>query len=286
MEAGYYGECYVDNFLKQVSFPKNHAILKDIHIPINDNLYLQIDTLIITQKYIAVLEIKNIKGKVFFQRNPYQLVRELDGAITTYKCPEQQLKRHIKKLQILLKQSKVNIPVKGLIVFAYSKTHIAKPPEFAKITMGCDITDHIDEYNEMSDVITSSTFHRLLGKITSKSTEFMPKPLAQTIHLDQTHIRKGLICPNCHLKIMNKKHCPTCKISTKLMQQQAIEEWFYLFKNTITNRECIHYLELKDKFAANHILTNLNLNRLNAHKNRCYTLSQSFWLTKDSSTRL
>ena len=85
-EAGYSGECYVDNFLKQVTFPKHFAILKDIHIPMNENSYLQIDTLIITRKYITILEIKNIKGKILFQRTPEQLIRELNGVITTFKC--------------------------------------------------------------------------------------------------------------------------------------------------------------------------------------------------------
>jgi hypothetical protein len=282
-EAGYFGECYVDNFLKQIVFPKHYTILKDIHIPLDQNSYLQIDTLIITRKYICVLEIKNIKGKIHFQRNPNQLIRELNGETTTYKCPEQQLKRHIKKLHTFLKQSKINIPVKGLIVFAYSKTHIIQPPQFAKITMGCDISDHIEEYNELPDVISQNTFNRLLSLIANQSTVFVPKPLAQTYNLELSHFRTGLICPNCLQKIANKKHCPFCKTSCSIMQQQAIEDWFYLCKDTISNRECVYFLELKDKFAANYILTKLKLDKMNDHRYRHYTLSQSFWLTNKSS---
>ncbi|WP_391119095.1 nuclease-related domain-containing protein [Psychrobacillus sp. L3] len=128
-EAGFRGECYVDNFLKQVTFPKHYAILKELHIQINQNNYLQIDTLILTKKYIAILEIKNIRGKIYFQRNPKQLIREVDGETTSFKCPEQQLKRHVKKLQFLLQNFKISIPLKSLIVFAYSQTQVVLPTQ-------------------------------------------------------------------------------------------------------------------------------------------------------------
>ena len=93
IEAGYHGECYVDNFLKQVHFPSNYAILKDLHIQVDSNSYLQMDTLILTKKYIALLWIKNIRGKIAFQKNPDQLIREFDGEITPFECPEQQIIR-------------------------------------------------------------------------------------------------------------------------------------------------------------------------------------------------
>ncbi|WP_422194918.1 nuclease-related domain-containing protein [Psychrobacillus psychrotolerans] len=77
----------MDNFLKQVSFPKSYAILKDLHIKIYSNSYLQMDTLILTKKYIALLEIKNIRGKIAFQKNPDQLISEFDGEVTPFNAP-------------------------------------------------------------------------------------------------------------------------------------------------------------------------------------------------------
>ena len=285
-EAGYSGECYVDNFLKQITFPKHFAILKDIHIPLTENSHLQIDTLIITRKYITILEIKNIKGKILFQRTPEQLIRELNGKITTFKCPEQQLKRHVYKLQTLLERLKINIPIKSLIVLAYSKTHVALPPQFAKITMGCDISAHIEEFNDMPDLISVQSFNNLVSSISSRCREFIPKTLAQTYHLELAHIQTGLICPTCHHKIHNLNHCPTCHISRRILQQQAIEDWFYLYKDTITNSECVHFLELKDKFAASYLLKKLNLDKISQFKSRRYTLSQSFWLNKESTSNI
>jgi len=274
-EAGYTGECYVDNFLKKVDFPKHHALLKDLHIQINQNNFLQIDTLIVTKKFIAILEIKNIRGKTSFQKHPDQLIREVDGETTAFKCPKQQIKRHAKSLQILLQTLKIDIPIKSIIVLAYSKTHVVLPPKYTEIVMGCDISEHIDSYNQLPDVISTVKFHQLLNILVSKSTEFVPKPLAQIYPFDLSQIKTGLICPNCHVKINNHKNCPSCKTTKNLMQKQAIEDWFYLYKDTISNRECVYFLELKDKFAANYLLKKMDLHAINQHKSRHYVLHKA-----------
>lgn len=275
MEAGYTGECYVDNFLKKVTFHKHYAIFKDLHIPVNEHTFLQIDTLIVTPQYIAVLEIKNIRGKISFQRHPYQLIRELNGETTSFKCPEQQLKRHLKNLDTILSQVKINVPIKGLIVFAYSKTHVINPPESAGISMGCDIVEHIEQWNELPSLLTLKAFNKLISYLRFHSTEYLPNPISATYSLEFSQIITGLMCPICHNKISNNKPCLTCKVSKKTMQRNAIEDWFYLVKSTMSNRECVQFLELKDKFAANYLLKTMDLHKINVHRYRHYTLRKS-----------
>jgi hypothetical protein len=282
IEAGYFGESYVDHFLNQMDFPKLHAIFKGLHIQIRPGSYLQIDTLIVTQKYIAILEIKNIKGKIHFQQNPKQLVRKINEETTTYKCPEQQILRHYKKLQYVLNKLNIQMPIEKRIIFSFSSTHIVQPPEHVKVLMGCDISNHLDELNELPDAISIATFKRLTKFLTSQSTEFIPKPLAEKYPIDWSSLITGLICPNCQLKITIQNRCPICKISRKTLQKLAIEDWFYLCKNSISNSECVHFLQLKDKYAATYLLKKLELEVLNNNKYRRYTHSSSFWLIKES----
>ncbi|WP_391119093.1 hypothetical protein [Psychrobacillus sp. L3] len=59
------------------------------------------------------------------------------------------------------------------------------------------------------------------------------------------------------------------------MQKQAMEDWFYLVKNTISNRECVYFLELKDKYAANYLLNKVGLHPVNDHKSRHYVLQRT-----------
>lgn len=107
IRAGYNGEAYVDYFLKNIEFPISYAILKDINIKTSPRSMAQLDTLIITPNFICILEIKAIKGKIAFQQNPAQLVRELDGVQTSFKCPEEQLKRHERRLAFWMKSNQI-----------------------------------------------------------------------------------------------------------------------------------------------------------------------------------
>lgn len=273
IEAGFQGECYVDKFLKQVYFPRNYSILKDFHIQVSSESYLQVDTLILTKKYIAILEIKNIRGKIAFQKNPDQLIREYDGETTSFKCPEQQIKRQEKKLHLLMQELKLNLPIKKLIVLAYSKTQVLLPPTYTTIVMGCDVSVYIDEFNQLPDVISTAKFKQLFNYLATRSYEFTPPPLAQTYLVKLSDVKTGLICPTCKKKMNGQIKCTPCKTSKLLMQQQAIEDWFYLMKDSISNKECVYFLELKDKYAGNYLLNKLPLHPVNNHKLRHYVMS-------------
>ena len=240
--AGYNGECQVDRFLKQVNFTEPYAILKEVNLKSDVQSFISIDTLIITQSYICVLEIKTIKGKLMFQSNPPQLLKDVDGVITPLKCPEQQLNRNVKRLYMWLDKHGVSLPIHSYIVLPYSKTHVALPPKFAKIIMGCDISSNIEELNEKEPIISRETFDKLVSLINELQTSYFPPPLSNRYKIDYHQIRKGLICSYCFKSIKNEKKCPYCKKPTKLAKKEAVEDWFYLWKDSITTRECVEYI--------------------------------------------
>ena len=260
-------------FLNRCSFRKHYAILKDLHIQLDSNSYLQMDTVILTKKYIALLEIKNIRGKIAFQKNPDQLIREFDGEITPFKCPEQQITRQTKRLQLLLQEFKIKLPIKKLIVLAYSKTHVVLPPKYTTIVMGCDISIYIDEYNQLPDVLSTTKFNQLSRELLSRSFDFTPTPIAQIYPVNLSDVKTGLFCSSCSKKMRGQLKCSMCKTPKLVMQQQAVEDWFYLMKSSISNSECVHFLGLKDKYAGNYLLNKLPLHPVDNHKSRHYVLS-------------
>ncbi len=259
--AGYNGECQVDRFLKQVKFAEPYAILKEVNLKSNGESFISIDTMIVTRSYICVLEIKTIKGTLMFQSNPPQLLKDVDGVITPLKCPEQQLGRNVKRL---------NLPIHSYIVLPYSKTHVALPPKFAKIIMGCDISSYIEELNEREPIISRETFDNLVNLINECQTSYFPPPLSKRYKIDYQQIRKGLICSYSFKMIKNDKKCPNCKKSTKLTKKEAVEDWFYLWKDSISNRECLEFVGLKDDFAASYLLRSLNLIPIGKGRSRRY----------------
>lgn len=272
LEAGYAGETYVDNFLKQIPFSKHYSILKDLHFSISDSIYLQIDTIILTPKYLAILEVKNIRGKISFQRNPEQLIREIDDQITAFKCPEQQVIRNTQKLALLLHPLKIQIPIKSFIVFASTKTIVAQPPKQVKAVMGCDIATHIDSLNALPDVLSITKFQQLIKYLMIHSTEFVPKPLSHSYPLELTDIKRGMLCSQCFQFI--EGNCPTCGTLKKIMQHQALEDWFYLYKESISNKECEDFLNLKDKHMASYLMKTSKLYPVNNTRSRYYVIQK------------
>ena len=95
IEAGYFGEKLVDNTLLEVKFPPPCCTLTDVQLKIHDHLFVQMDTLIITKKYLLVIEVKNIVGTMTFQKHSGQTIRTLDGVKTHFECPIAQINRHI-----------------------------------------------------------------------------------------------------------------------------------------------------------------------------------------------
>ena len=272
IRAGYSGETYVDHFLSNIEFPCKFEILKDVHIKTSPKTKIQLDTLIITPKFICILEIKAIKGKISFQQNPAQLIREVDGIQTPLKCPEEQLKRHERRLAFWMKTNNINLPIVSFIVLAFSKTHVSLPPKYSKLIMGCDISSYIEDLFDLPNILSHIKYTQLMDKIRQSQTSFSPTPLSSIIPIDYSQLKKGLICPNCSFTIDNLYKCPNCKISRKVMITNAIEDWFHLIKDSITTKECREFLNLNDKTTASHILTRSNLIPKNNGRYRYYKL--------------
>ena len=270
IEAGFHGECYVDNFLKQLPFPKSYAILKDLHIQIDSNSYLQMDTLILTKKYIALLEIKNIRGKIAFQKNPDQLIREFDGEVTPFKMPRTANSTSNKKTPGTPKGIKNRSTYKKSHCSCQQQNTCSTSSKIYHNCYGCDISTYMDD--QLPDILSTTKFNQLSRQLAAKSFEYIPPSIAQTYPVKLADVKTGLICPICKRKVSGQLKCPTCKVGKLLPQQQAVEDWFYLMKGSITNRECVYFLELKDKHAGNYLLNKLPLQPVNNHKLRYYVM--------------
>jgi len=179
---------------------------------------------------------------------------------------------------------KIDIPVQNRIVFAFSSTHIVEPPEKVPVLMACDLPNLLEELNQLPDVIQTGSFRKLIKFLTSHSSTYHPKPIADHFNFDLNTIKTGLFCPTCKILITQQKSCPTCRTSRNTLYHWALEEWFHLCKATISNRECVQFLNLQNKHQATYILKKFELEPINSNKHRHYTFTKSFWITKGSTT--
>ncbi|QIZ10612.1 NERD domain-containing protein [Priestia megaterium] len=75
--AGYWGEIALANYVKELPHDK-YLIFHDLQLQYN-GIHFQIDTLLLSQNYILIIEAKNIAGTLTFDNVFKQLIRTHDG---------------------------------------------------------------------------------------------------------------------------------------------------------------------------------------------------------------
>ena len=110
LEKGYEGEVKFD--LLAESLQEEKFIINDLLLEVN-NSYFQIDTLIISQGVIHLLEIKNYQGDFYLKSDRLYSV-ETDRE---YKNPVDQLKRNATQFRQLLQNLKQNYLVDASVIF-------------------------------------------------------------------------------------------------------------------------------------------------------------------------
>lgn len=119
--AGYRGEKSVDYHLRPL-FNKDFLVLHDIRLLRNEQ-YFQMDIVILTRRYILILEVKNMSGTLCFDQTFKQLIRTINGREESFPDPIIQVRRQQKNLQKWLSDHKFpELPIHSFIVISNPAT--------------------------------------------------------------------------------------------------------------------------------------------------------------------
>ncbi|WP_173917877.1 nuclease-related domain-containing protein [Halobacillus sp. Marseille-Q1614] len=94
--AGYEGEKSIDYYLDLLP-EEDYLILKDLRIK-GEKHYFQMDTILLTCKYILILEVKNFAGSLNLNRNTHQMIRTYNGVEEAFPDPILQVESHVQQL--------------------------------------------------------------------------------------------------------------------------------------------------------------------------------------------
>ncbi len=121
-KAGYAGERRVDQEWREIYLQQAYYLLHDVEFKAKGGLTYQINTLLMTQYFILVLEIKNISGRVDFMAENHQFIRVTsDGRVDGFRNPLDQVKRHARFMSRMLHMRGHHIPVEFFCYFCKSK---------------------------------------------------------------------------------------------------------------------------------------------------------------------
>ncbi|MFC4321891.1 NERD domain-containing protein [Litchfieldia salsa] len=274
--AGYKGEQSLDYYLSFL--PEDYLILHDLRLKYNQ-YYFQIDTLILTPFFIAILEVKNHSGKLYFDHVHNQLIRTHNQVEEVFSDPLLQAKRHKYQLAEWIKMHvyKKYIPIEPIVVITNQSSQIKADPLLAKSIIRN--TYIIEKVKELQSTYTDSSFSKkeilhlanlLVNHQTTKDINIL-----EMYNLLESELIKGVHCPKCNRIPMahhrGKWTCSHCSYGSKDAHQHTISDFLLLTNDyRISNKQLRKYLNLKSPSISRHYLKSMQMSYIGTTKNRVY----------------
>nr|WP_285847096.1 nuclease-related domain-containing protein [Sporosarcina luteola] len=258
LQAGFSGETQYDKYLAEFKPPYPHAILHDVTL-CDDDVFFQMDSILITPAFILISEVKNIAEKIIVKSNPLQFIKEYsNGRRLPLKNPIVELDRKIFHLESWLKKRNIDIPIKGIVAFAYNNELLIEETPSMDIMFTYEISAHLRTLPVTREILNKPEIHRLAKKIKSSHQEFNPFPMIKKYNIHPAHIKPGVICPVCnklHMMWEQKRwNCSHCGHNGKNDHEHALQDWSMLIKNNITNKEFCYFTKLESRHVAKKML--------------------------------
>lgn len=196
---GYIGEKKLEEKLKQYSV---HAVQLYGLLLEHKASYFQIDGLLIFADKIVLIEVKNIKGEFEFRDDKLYSIDHRKF----YHHPFHQLQRTEMKLQALLMQLNISIPIKSYVVFINPActlfTH--KNPQIVLPTQIDTWLQALSEFSGMLETKHEQVADKLVSQCLTQS------PFSRFPKYSYNELQKGVLCLHCRQTMERKKRKVKC----------------------------------------------------------------------------
>jgi hypothetical protein len=204
LEKGYEGEVKFDQLLENLQ--EDRYIINDLLLQVN-NSYFQIDTLIISQGTIHLLDIKNYEGDCYLESD--KLYAMTNGR--EYKNPINQLNRSASLFRQLLQNLMLNYLLEASVIFINSEFTLYQAPRDQPIIFPTQINRFLNDLNKTPSKLNDG--HRKLAqKLISLHQTKNPFSYVPEYNYDQ--LQKGFYCATCNsfMVSLNNKElvCEKC----------------------------------------------------------------------------
>ncbi|AZB44398.1 NERD domain-containing protein [Bacillus sp. FJAT-42376] len=279
--AGFRGEKSLDYHLSQMDDSSTY-ILHDIRLK-NGKGVFQIDTLILTNRFVLIIEVKNLAGTIYFDSIFNQLIRTKDGQETGFLDPLLQIQRLESSFRnwLMIKGFEL-LPVTGIVVISSPQTIIKAPEQNSAsvIKKVLHAEKLISKYEEINTNYKKCFYDekqmKKIGRLLNKHHEEENSSILERYNIHRNELLKGVMCPACQ-EIIEKCHgswfCGKCHAYFKHAYIDAVNDYYLLIGDRITNKAMRDFLSINSISAATRLLQSLNLKSAGQNKGRVYELS-------------
>lgn len=278
--AGYQGERSLDyplSFLHE----KEYLIFHDLRLKVGSH-YFQIDTLVICQKFILIIEVKNIMGTLYFDQQFHQLIRTINGEETVFPDPVIQLKRQMFQLKQWLDSKQiVTLPIIPLVVISNPKALIQTSSangELNKMVINrYYLSTRLQQIEKEYDLDTLSLKEiKKLSRLLLKEHTPLVQQVLEQYEIKPSEILTGVICPSCgHLpmtRVNGSWLCQQCQQTNKTAHISALKDYFLLCSSQMTNKDAREFLNIESPFITSRLLRSMDFPSSGNTKNKVYMI--------------
>ncbi|WP_209125534.1 nuclease-related domain-containing protein [Alkalihalobacillus sp. BA299] len=274
--AGYNGEKAIDFHLSFLP-EERYTILHDLRIPHNDRLYFQMDTLVLTPKFLLILEVKNINGSLIFDQTFQQLIRTSNDVEEAFPDPLLQVERQKRQLDMwLLKHKFPPVPIKTIVVISNPSTIIKAAPN-KEVIHAASLPNKLIMLDKFSnkEILTLKEIKKL-SNLLIKQHQPRDQNLLQQYQIPHTDILTGVHCPECFRIAMIRKRgkwvCPECTTHSSDAHIFSLKDYSLLIDKEVTNQQVRTFLNIMSTTVAKKLLIASNFEQIGENKGRKYKL--------------
>ncbi|QHE53582.1 nuclease-related domain-containing protein [Pontibacillus sp. HMF3514] len=264
MWSGYNGEVLLDYDLRFLPY-RSYQILHDVRLQVFGKCF-QIDTLVLSPYAAFIVEAKNYAGTIFFDEESETFIQLVRGKKKTMKDPLIQVTRQQKQLEEWLRHNAGihSYPVIPMVAICNPSTIVTPPKNHSQIWPIMNSIHTVDQIQKNNDLYKNRKpvdIELIKNKIISADTP-LEQDLLKKYSINPSDVKLGVYCPGCGNLPMNyirrRWECSECGYRSSIAHIKALADYFLLFKNTITNRECRILLGCSER-SAYHFLVKLGL---------------------------
>lgn len=281
-KAGYRGERSIEYYINH--FPdKEFLFFYNLRLPQDESYYFQLDILLLTSRYLIILEVKNMSGTLCFDQTYHQLIRTIGSKDEAFPDPIQQVNRQQTCLQQWLASNHFSkIPIYSFVVISNPFAYIKSIPSYSdtvikKVIHAALLPEKIESINRLKHESISSKELNKLSRVLLKQNAPQDKDVLSQFGIHSSNLLTGVACPKCSNLPMIRIHgcweCPECKKISKDAHNQALVDYALLLSTSISNNEVCSFLHLSNPSIATRILKQQNLNHSGSYRHRKYYLT-------------
>lgn len=275
------GERSLDYYIVLIESP-DLLCFHDLRLPRGD-YFFQIDTTLVTPRFILLVEVKSLSGDIYFDLETKQMIRVLNGISEKFPNPVLQVLQQKHQLeQFLIAHHFPDIPIYTLVVSASRKgiLHI-KPNDTFHLGNVINIQEFIFKYQKINESnaqpVWNDSHLQAVQDLFLREHTPVQVDLMNQFGLTLNDLKKGVRCPVCKRLGVKRKHgswlCQ-CSATSKDAHISGLRDYALLVDEWITNKEARDFLGIENREVSKYLLAQLNVPKFGKGKGMKYQIGK------------